>query len=194
MNRVPSGKKLRARLRHAYARGRLALLAMVAVTLVNQLLLGLGVEYHFLLSAAAPYYLNWTCREMGVTNGICAGAAVLTAVLYGAYVVCWLLSGRHRGWLTAALGLYAVDTLLLIFFALTLLENAASCILEIITHGGVLVLLMNADRAAARLSRLPKLRRVPCEISKKEGTYHERQYCGQAVPGISGKSDQVSPV
>ena len=60
--------------------------------------------------------------------------------------------------LMAALGLYAVDTVLLIIFSLTLLNNPASCLLEILTHGAGLALLWWAVRAASQLSRIPRPR------------------------------------
>ena len=167
MGCVLSEKKVRIRLRRRAAWGRLSLLVMVAVTLVNQLLLALNVKYHFLWSAAVPYYLNWGLREMGAQGTAPLLAGVLTVGLYGAFLACWLLSGRRRVWLSAALGLYAVDTLLLIIFAATLLKNPSSCILEILVHGVLLALLIVAVRARGQLSRMPKLRRDSGAASRK---------------------------
>jgi peptidoglycan/LPS O-acetylase OafA/YrhL len=86
---------------------------------------------------------------------------VLTVLLYGAYIACWLQSAQRKEWLVAALGLYGLDTLLLIIFCLTLLENPASCLLEILTHSVGIALLVIAVRAAEQLSRMPRQRRVP---------------------------------
>lgn len=191
MGRVPSEKRVYFRLRQRVMWVRMGLLTMVGFTLVNQLLLVLRVDYHFLLSAAVPYYLNWTCRKLGLGGIVPMLAAALTAWLYAAYFVCWLLSRRHRGWLLAALGLYAVDTLLLIIFAATLLENAASCALEILAHMGILALLISGDQAAGRLNRMSNIRRT----RQKEGTYGNiQQHGGQAVPPISAKPAEYSPV
>ena len=160
MAHVSSEKKVRRRFRQQAAWGRLALLAMLAATLCNQLLLASGIEYHLLFSAAAPYYLNWVCRELRLTGSFSAAAAVLTAAQYGAYFTFWALSKRNRHWLAAALGLYAVDTLLLLFFALTLLKTAVSCALELLCHGICICILLMAIHAAGQLSRIPQRRRT----------------------------------
>lgn len=154
----------RKALRQQVICGRLALVAVVGLSLINQLLLLLGVNYHFWISAAVPYYLNWFCGQMGagafwrVAAGF-AGVAVLVA-----YAACLVLSQRKREWMTLCLGLYGLDTLLLAIFSFTLLRNPASCLLEIGVHIGCLVLLALADRAAGQLSRMRRSpRRRPRE-------------------------------
>lgn len=163
-HRVPAEKRLRQHLRRQIGWGRMALLVILGVTLLNQILLMLRVDYHLLFSAAVPYYLNWLVQELGATSDVgvfSALAVVLTVLLYGAYIVCWLQSAQRKEWLVASLGLYGLDTLLLIIFCLTLLENPASCLLEILTHGIGIALLVIAVRASERLSRMPRQRRVP---------------------------------
>ena len=59
----------------------------------------------------------------------------------------------------AGLGLYGVDTVLLVVFALVLLENPASCLLEVLIHCLILALLFFAFQAAERLSKIPRRRR-----------------------------------
>lgn len=162
--RIPAEKRLRLRLRQQVGWGRTALLVILAVTLLNQILLMLRVDYHFLFSAAVPYYLHWLVQELGANTDVGlfrVVATVLTVLLYGAYIACWLQSVQQKEWLVAALGLYGLDTLLLIIFCLTLLENPASCLLEILTHGVGIALLVIAVRAAEQLSRMPRQRRVP---------------------------------
>jgi peptidoglycan/LPS O-acetylase OafA/YrhL len=166
--RIASERRLRLRLRQQVDWGRLGLLVILAVTLLNQILLLFRVNYHFLFSAAVPYYLNWLARELSANSDVGVFgffASVLTLLLYGAYAACWFQSGRRKEWLMAALGLYGLDTLLLIIFCLTLLENPASCLLEILTHCVGIALLVVAVRAAEQLSRLPKQRRVPGQRS-----------------------------
>lgn len=149
--------QLRKRLRQQVQWGRMGILAILAVTLLNQILLLCKVNYHFHFSASLPYYLNWLSRQMGM-GGFKAMAVILTILVYAGYIACWLLSAQQREWLVAALGLYAVDTVLLIIFAFTLLDNPASCLLEILTHGAGLALLWWAVRAANQLSRMPRPR------------------------------------
>lgn len=162
--RALAQKRQRQLLRQRIGWGRMAMLAILAVSLVNQFLLLIKVNYHFLFSAAVPYYLNWLGRELGAQTDMGAFkalAVILTMLVYGAYIACWLLSSQRREWLAAALGLYGLDTLLLIIFAFTLLDNPWSCLLEVLTHCVGLYLLFGAVQAAERLSHMPKPRRVP---------------------------------
>lgn len=164
--RALADKRLRRELIQQINLGRWALLAIVAVSLLNQLLLACGVKYHFLFSAAMPYYLNWLGIELSAVSSVGAYralAVVLTIGLYAGYAACWLLSAQQKEWLLASLVLYGVDTVLLIVFSLTLLENPASCLLEILTHFVGLFALYVAMQASQKLSKLPRVRRVPRE-------------------------------
>lgn len=190
MERTRSERRMRTRLRKQAEWGRQSLLIIMAVSLINQLLLALNVNYHFLFSAAVPYYLNWCCAKLNVHGVLSVLATLVTLGLYVAYAACWLLSQRKRGWLAAGLGLYAADTLLLILFTFTMLENPASCILEILTHIVGLVVLWVSLQAAERLSRMPRNRKN----RNKEGAYDEQHSGGQAVTSVSGKSGENSPV
>lgn len=156
--RTDPDRRLRRQLRQRIEWGRWGILGIMAITLINQILLLCGEGYHFLFSAAIPYYLNWLAIQLDIT-AFKAVATILTLLLYVAYAACWLLSGRQREWMMAALGLYGVDTILLIIFALTLLENPTSCLLEVLVHCLCMVLLFFAYRAAEQLSRMPRRRR-----------------------------------
>ena len=166
VQRAGADKRLRRELIRQINLGRWALLAIVAVTLLNQLLLACGVKYHFLFSAAMPYYLNWLAIELGAVSSVGAYkalAVVLTIGLYVGYAACWLLSAQRKEWLLASLVLYGVDTVLLIVFSLTLLENPASCLLEILTHFVGLFALYISMQASEKLSKLPRVRRPAVE-------------------------------
>ena len=150
----------KAKFRRQVAAGRYGLLALTGLTLVNLLLLIFRAEYHFLLSGAVPYYVNWLCRKLnapGVWSVLAAMLSVGLTVFYGA---CCFLSRRRRIFLTAALAGYALDTLLLMIFAFTLVENPSSCVLEILIHLAVLALLTAADQAAGALQRMRQRARV----------------------------------
>lgn len=150
-------KRLRKTLQRQAGWGQLALLGIVGVSLINQVMLMLGINYHFLFSAAMPYYLNWLAFQL--SNAAFSVAAVLmTVVLYGAYGLCLLRSSELQ-WFWIGMILYAVDTVLLIIFALVLLENPVSCLLELLIHGLALAILACAWKARLRLSRMP--RRAP---------------------------------
>lgn len=152
MNQRLSEQKANAR--HCVAWGRTCLLAVVMFSLVNQLLLALGVDYHFLISAAVPYYADWICLKINLTGIVPTLMTLGSVALYVAYVACWALSRKGRVWLSVALGLYGLDTLLLIVFTFTLLENPLSCVLEIVTHLACLAMLVMAVHSAGELSRI----------------------------------------
>ena len=164
--RTPADKRLRRELIRRINLGRWALLAIVAVSLLNQLLLACGVKYHFLFSAAMPYYLNWLGIRLSAVASVGAYralAVILTLALYVGYGACWLLSAQRKEWMLACLVLYGVDTLLLIVFALALLENPASCLLEVLTHCLGLYALYLSVQASEQLSKLPRQRRPRTE-------------------------------
>ena len=150
----------KAKFRHQVAAGRLALLALTGLTLVNLLLLCFRAEYHFLLSGAVPYYVNWLCVKLNAAGIWSVLSALLSLVLVAFYGACWLLSHQRRICLTAAAAAYALDTVLLVIFAFTLVGNPASCILEILTHLAVLALLVTAEQAAGALQRIRQRARV----------------------------------
>lgn len=192
MNQVLSGKRLWARLRRTYGWGRLSLPVLAMVTLANQLLLAFGVRYHFLLSAALPYYLSWTCLELKQSAVLPALAGIATVAVY---LLCWLRSGRNRRWLAVALGLYGADTAALVTFAALLLENPWACALEILTHGIELAVLAAAVYAGGQLSRMPKKRRPSSQGRQKEGTYDTIQHRGgQELSHVSAESGEQRPV
>ncbi len=167
VKRVDPNRRLRQRLRKQIEWGRWGFLAIIAVTLLNQILLLCGAKYHFLFSAAMPYYLNWLAIQLNA-GGFQAVATLLTVFLYLAYAACWLLSGQQKQWMLASVGMYALDTVLLIVFALTLVEKPSSCLLEILTHCVGLVLLGISYRAFDRLSKMPRRRRPPVENNPGE--------------------------
>lgn len=144
----------RAIIRHQLAAGRLILLAVALLTLVNQLLLLFKVDYHFLLSSAVAHYVNWLWVQMDAHWGWAVLNVLLTLCIDVFYCGCWFLSGGRRRYLTMALFAYGLDTLLLMIFAFTMLSNPASCIIEILAHLGALYLLMMADQAAGAAQRM----------------------------------------
>lgn len=158
--RTDPQRQLRRQLRQKVELGRLGLLVILGITFINQLLLLFGVDYHFFFSAAMPYYLNWLARQLDVT-AFKAVATIVTLMIYVGLAACWLLSGRLLEWMLATVVFYCVDTLLLVIFAVTLLEQPSSCLLEILSHGLVIAMLYFTYKALEQLDKLPRRRRVP---------------------------------
>lgn len=154
----------KAKFRHQLSAGRYTLLAVTGLTLINLILLICKADYHFLLSGAVPYYVNWLCAKTNASGFWTTLAAIFAVGLTIFYGACWTMSCRRRIYLTAALGCYALDTLLLVIFAFTLVENPASCILEILTHLAALALLVTADQAAGALQRMRRRPRTSAPV------------------------------
>lgn len=159
--RGTASQRLRRKLQQQIGLGRTALLLVLLVSLLNQLLLLLKVNFHFLFSASVPYYLNWLARKLGGPAGatpLKVIAVIVTLLIYFVYVACWLFSARRREFLKTALLLYCADTVLLVIFACALLNNPFNCLLEVLTHLIVIAVLYMAHRAAQQLRRMPKKR------------------------------------
>lgn len=165
--RQPRGsaeQKKRRSLRQHIGLGRTAILLLLAVSLLNQLLLLLKVNYHFLFSTAVPYYLNWLARKLGGAAGatpLKVFAVILTLLIFAAYVACWMVSAHRRDLLKTALLLYCADTVLLVIFAVALLNNPFSCLLELLVHLIGIAVLYDAHRSAQQLRQMSK-KKKPC--------------------------------
>lgn len=136
------------------AGGRYSLLLILIFTTVNLVLLLVDAGRYFLFSASIPYFLT----QFGIILDSSVGgttytytAIAISAVILVAYLVCWFLGKDRMGWLVAALVLFCVDTVGLIFFSFTLLENPMSSIVDFLFHGWALVELIQAVRCGKKL-------------------------------------------
>ena len=157
--RGTASQRIRRKLQQRIGLGRTALLVMISVSLLNQLLLLLKVNFHFLFSASVPYYLNWLARKLGGPAGatpLKVIAVILTLLIYFVYVACWLYSARRKEFLKTALLVYSADTVLLVIFAFALLNNPFNCLLEVLIHLIVIAALYSAHHAAQQLRRMPR--------------------------------------
>ena len=168
--RETAEQKMRHTLLRNVGLGRTVILLLLAVSLLNQLLLLLKVNYHFLFSTSVPYYLNWLARKLGGAAGatpLKVFAVILTLMIFAVYVICWMFSAQRRDLLKTALLLYCADTVLLVIFAFALLNNPFSCLLEFLVHGIGVALLYNAHRSAQQLRRMSKKKKPrPQQVSR----------------------------
>ena len=119
-NNTPVDKNSREYLLRQVANGRYSLLLIVILTVVNLIMTILDTNTYFLFSASVPYYLVFV--GMGIENGFVDGAwnvkgtltytgLVIALVIVAVYLLCWLLSKKRAGWLTAALVLFIASLL-----------------------------------------------------------------------------------
>lgn len=176
--RGTAGQRVRQKLQQSIGLGRTAILLLLVVSLINQLLLLLKVNYHFLFSTAVPYYLNWLARKLGGPAGVTplkVIAVILTLLIYFLYVACWIQSARRREYLKTALLLYCADTVLLVIFAFALLNNPFSCLLEVLVHIIGIAVLYHAHRSAQQLRQMSRKKRAkpaPQTPVDEQASYH----------------------
>lgn len=165
-------RKARQRLLRSIGLGRTAVLLVLVFSLLNQLLFWFKVNYHFLFSAAMPYYLNWLSRVLGGSSKVFLlklVAFLVTPLSFVAYGACWFLSAQRRHIIKTALLLYGVDTLLLVVFALGCIKNPLNCLLEFLVHVIVLLVLYHAHRSAQELHRMSKKKKPRPAAQQTEG-------------------------
>lgn len=148
------------------AGGRYSLLLILIFTVVNLILLLVDANRYFLFSASVPYY--FTAFGMGMDSVISDGigtytitALVISVLILGVYLVCWLLSKKQVGWLTAALVLFSIDTVGLLFFSFIIMESPLSNLLDILLHAWAIYELAYAIRCAGKLKKLSAQPQTP---------------------------------
>ena len=142
-NNTPVDKNSREYLLRQVANGRYSLLLIVILTVVNLVMTILDTNTYFLFSASVPYYLVFV--GMGIENGFVDGAwnvkgtltytgLVIALVIVAVYLLCWLLSKKRAGWLTAALVLFFVDTVALVVITFALYDSPMGKLVDFLLH------------------------------------------------------------
>lgn len=163
-NQAPVDKNSREYLLQQYSSGRVTLVAVLLLTVINVVLMITGSDRYFLFSASVPYYL--TAFGMAFDgSGIgtfTLTALVISAVILAVYLVCWLLAKKRPGWLTAALVLFIVDTAALLALSVWM-DMLWVNILDLVFHVLAAVSLWQAVRASQKLKTMPEEMPVPQE-------------------------------
>ena len=172
-NNTPVDKNSREYLLRQVANGRYSLLLIVILTVVNLIMTILDTNTYFLFSASVPYYLVFV--GMGIENGFVNGAwnvkgtltytgLVIALVIVAVYLLCWLLSKKRAGWLTAALVLFIIDTVALVVIAIAIPQFVSLLLISraLEPAGAVNVLLQELGLISAPLPFLldPTLARI----------------------------------
>ena len=160
MQKKTVNKNSREYLNKQIAGARGSLLAILLFTAMNLVLLVTDAGRYFLFSAAIPYYL--TALGMGMDIGSGASGIgtftmimlVISVVILGMYLLCWLMSKKKAGWLVAALVLFVLDSAVLLLVALGL-NVLTESIMDVVFHIWALVELIRAVIANSKLKKLP---------------------------------------
>lgn len=160
-NQANVDKNSREYLTQKWKTGRSSLLLILIVTLVNMIAVVADIDFYFLFSASIPFYL--VVFGKAFDNGFAEGAwseigtftvtaLVIAAVILGVYLICWLLSKKHNGWLIAALVLFSIDTAAL----LLMLSGDSSVLLDLAIHALAIWELAQAISCAKKLKAMPE--------------------------------------
>ncbi len=122
-----------------YGVARSNLLLMIILTAVNVVLAAFGSETMLLFSATVPYFVA-VFGFVSEIGALAVAGVVIAAVILAVYLVCWIFSKKHYGWMIAALVLFVIDTLAMILIYITV--GDFSGILDIVIHIWVLYYLV----------------------------------------------------
>lgn len=144
--------------------GRGSLLLLVVFSVVNLVMLLLRAGSYFLFSASVPYYLTWfgRCMDNGTPDGsgpitgeFTIVGIIVSVVILGLFFLAWLLSKKHRGWLTVSLVMFIADTVALVLISFLLLESPVGNLMDLLIHLLVAWQLFQAVSCNKKLADLP---------------------------------------
>ena len=135
-----------------YKNSRFNLMLMMVFTLLNIILLITGSETMMLFSATVPY-LFMAVGIFAQESAVLVVCGIIVANCMIAYLLCWLLSKKYRGWMTVALVLFALDTAVMV--ALLISAGDSSGILDIVIHAWVLYYLIVGVINSRKLRKMP---------------------------------------
>lgn len=164
-----------------YKIARQNLLLMIILTVLNVVVLAAGSNIMMLFSATIPYLA--VAMGLAVSDSILMLICICIAVVaIAVYLLCWLLSKKHYGWMLAAMVLFIIDTVVMI--GMYLIAQDFSGIFDILIHAWVLYYLIVGVRYGGRLKKLPDEEAVVSEygnaVSDADSTVPE---AGNAVSG-----------
>ncbi len=131
-----------------YKTARNNLLLMLILTVVNIVLFFTGSDTMFLFSASIPYYSICVGWLYGALPLLLIGAVVLIV-----FLVCWLMSNKHYGWMIAALLLFVLDTLGTVYLYS---DDLTAGIVDLLIHVWVLVYLVLGVINGYKLAHAPQ--------------------------------------
>lgn len=154
MNNQPTANNPRTALEQKYNSARTNLLIMLGLTIINIVLLFTKSDVMLLFSATIPYLA--TAFGIGIAE---RGFSEISVALFGAsgiliilYLLCWIFSKKHYGWMIVALALFVLDTATLILFYLYI--GDFSGILDLVIHIAVLFYLISGVVSGNKLKNL----------------------------------------
>lgn len=152
---------LRGDLQIKYDRARANLLLVAIVSIINLFTLAFNYTY-FLFSASLPALpvelaLPMSEEEVVATSDMIL-PIVIGIVLTVPYLLCWLFSKKHPGWMVAALAFFSLDCLYLLFLASF---DPLAVLLDILFHAWVMFYLITGVINGFKLKDMPEEQPLP---------------------------------
>lgn len=175
-----------------YQTARGNLLLMLIFSAVNVALAAFDADTYFLLSNYLAYmqalagrtFLDLTGESIYFVVGL--ALAVLTLV---PYLLCWIFSKKRRGWMIAALVLFALDTGLLVSDSLGV-EDFLYNLPDLLFHIGIIVyLVLGVKHAQQALAPQPK--EAPATQPLVEPVFYDASLGGQPnTPSLGAPQEE----
>ena len=166
----------RAALERSYHNSRGNLLLVVIFTVVNLLLAASGSSHFFLFSAFIPYMamllgLSLTGHtnsgnEALVGDRFLYACIAFAAVIILAYLLFFLFSKKHYGWLIPALVLFVLDCVVFVLFSLYAGFDFGM-IVDFFFHGWILFSLIMGIVNGVKLKNMPTDTPIPAEFTEQ---------------------------
>ena len=142
----------RATLERRVTTARTSLLVLTILTAVNIFLLLINFPSMLPFSASVPYYAIFEGMIIGsgIFLALCITIALICITLY---VMFWIFSKVHYGWLYAAFVMLLLDTGFLLY--LHFITNTFVINLDTVIHGWIVWSMFIGARSSQRLANLP---------------------------------------
>ncbi len=154
-NNMPSQSQC-ANVRMRYNNARSNLLAVTAFTMLNVILSASGANFYMLFSAEVPYLIASSGRYIFEKYGSTTIFVIMISIaviLTVPYLLFWIFSKKHYGWMIAALVYFAFDCATLIFFLIKFFNS--NMFFDILFHFWVLYYLIMGVIYGRRLQKQP---------------------------------------
>lgn len=153
MNNEIDVKNQREEVQKKYSNARSNLLLMIGLTLVNIILLLVGSDTMMLFSATVPYFVAAIGVGTEITELLIIFVAIAIAILI-IYLLCWIFSKKHYGWMIVALVLFIIDSICMCGLYISIQDFSG--ILDVLIHIWVLYYLIIGVKSGAQLKKMPE--------------------------------------
>ena len=189
----------RAALERSYHNSRSNLLLVVLFTVVNVLFAAFGSSYFFLFSAFIPYIamlfgLSLTGHsnygnEAVVGDWFLYASVAFAAVIILAYLLFFLFSKKHYGWLIPALVFFVLDSVFFVFFSFSAGFDFGM-IIDFFFHGWILFSLIMGIVNGVKLKKMPVDAPIPAEFTDKSNSSDSVFLNGEEVKKPENKTEE----